>query len=348
MKRNHGFTIIELMISMALLVVVVVYLTEMLTRQSRAYSVVDQVTETQQNLRAIADLLERDLRVSGFLVPEAAAVCGVDQTNGADVLYVSDSGALDPTNANQLGIGARIQGAFSGTGGGENIVLDDKVIDGMAFYDTDGDGAADSDFLESVNPFRTGGVIVADRGNASRGTACGIIIDVSSGGNTIRVDFTSGGAAPAGTPLAAVPMGGNTPDLVAVPAHVYTVVNNQLLRDGMVLADDVEDLQFAFFYDVDEDGLVTSQVAEYPGSAGGSIYQPRNWDNSFLTEIRVNIVARTSAQDADVARAPGMAQGQFQVTENRVAPAGVDGFRRRVHTATVRPRNVGMRPVGGI
>ena len=58
MKRARGFTLIELMIAMAILLLVVVYLTEMLTRQSRAYTVVDQVTEAQQNLRAIADLLE--------------------------------------------------------------------------------------------------------------------------------------------------------------------------------------------------------------------------------------------------------------------------------------------------
>ena len=58
MKIRDGFTIIELMIAMAVLMVVVVYLTEMLTRQSRAYTVVDQVTEAQQNLRAIADTLD--------------------------------------------------------------------------------------------------------------------------------------------------------------------------------------------------------------------------------------------------------------------------------------------------
>jgi hypothetical protein len=132
------------------------------------------------------------------------------------------------------------------------------VVDGLPFYDTDGDGVADSDFLESVSPLRTGGVIVTDRADPTRGTACGIVTDVSSGGNTIRVDFTSNGAAPAGTPLAA----GGPGDLVAVPAHVYTVVNNQLLRDGMVLADSVEDLQFAFFYDLDGDGV---QVATNSG-----------------------------------------------------------------------------------
>jgi len=345
MKRRDGFTIIELMIAMAVLLVVVAYLTEMLTRQSRAYTVVDQVTEAQQNLRAIADLLERELRVSGFLVPEGAAVCGVDQTNGADVLYLSDADALNPTNANQLGVGARILGGFGGTGGNETLTLNDGVVDGLPFYDTDGDGNADSDFLESVNPFRTGGVIVVDRSNPGRGASCGILTNVNSGANTIRVDFTSNGAAPAGTPLAA---GGGATDLVAVPAHVYTVVNTQLLRDGMVLADDVEDLQFALFYDVDGDGEVDSELSEYPGSANGQIYQSRNWDNSELTEIRVNVVIRTRAQDADVLQSPGMAQGQWQVTENRIDPGGFDGFRRRVHTSTVRPRNVGIRPLGSV
>jgi prepilin-type N-terminal cleavage/methylation domain-containing protein len=343
MKRRRGFTLIELMIAMAVLLVVVVYLTEMLTRQSRAYTVVDQVTEAQQNLRAIADLLERELRVSGFLVPEGAALCGVDQTNGADVLFVSDSSALDPGNENQLGIGASIQGGFNGSGV-DTLQLDDVVIDGLAFYDTDGDGVSDSDFLESVNPFRTGGVIVTDRDNPGRGSACGIVTNVNPGADTIRVDFTSNGAAPAGTPLAAG-VGG---DLVAVPAHVYTVVNNQLLRDGMVLADDVEDLQFALFYDMDDDGEVDSEVAEYPGDANGNIYQSRDWDNSFLTEIRVNIVVRTRNQDPDVVQNPGMAQGSWQVTENRVDPGGFDGFRRRVHTVVIRPRNVGLRPVGSV
>jgi hypothetical protein len=40
-----------------------------------------------------------------------------------------------------------------------------------------------------------------------------------------------------------------------------------------------------------------------------------------------------------------MAQGVFENKENRLAPGGVDGYRRRVLTATVRPRNVGARGV---
>ena len=60
----------------------------------------------------------------------------------------------------------------------------------------------------------------------------------------------------------------------------------------------------------------------------------------------MNIVVRTRSQDPDVLQNPARAQGQWQVTENRVDPGGVDGFRRRVHTAVVRPRNVGLRPPG--
>ncbi len=341
MRRRGGFTIIELMIAMAVLLVVVAYLTEMLTRQGRAYTVVDQVTEAQQNLRAIGELLERELRVTGLMVPEGAAVCAVDLTNGSDVLFVTDADAIDPSDQNLLGIGASIaSGGFSGTGGNENLTLDDRKVDDTYYYDVDGDGVADSDFLESVTPFRQGGVIVADRLAPSRGSSCGIVNNVSAGSNTIRVDFTSNGAAPAGSPLNGV----GTTELRVVPAHVYTVVNNQLLRDGMVLANDVEDLQVAFFFDDDEDGDEDPGFVENPGSELGPLYRSRDWDGSELKEIRVSIVVRTRAQDPSVLLNPAMAQGQWQRVENRAAVAGFDGFRRRVHTTTVRPRNVGARP----
>jgi Tfp pilus assembly protein PilW len=39
------------------------------------YEVVDQVSEAQQNTRAIAGLIERDLRSAGYMVPAEAAAC---------------------------------------------------------------------------------------------------------------------------------------------------------------------------------------------------------------------------------------------------------------------------------
>ncbi len=378
MKRRYGFTLAEMMVSVAVLGLVSIYLTDMLIRQNKTYQVVDAVTEVQQNLRAIADLIERDTRITGFMVPEAAAVCGLDNRNGADVLFVTDSDAINPTNQNQLGLGVQLNPGGTGyTGNGVDVLnltgTNPTTVDGVPFYDNDNNGVADDDFLSNAGLGQQGGVIVVDRANPSRGASCGIVTNV--GANSLTVDFnvTVGGAVPTalipgGTTLGAVPVGGSAPDLVAVPAHWYGIVppaasgspSPQLWRDGLPLADDVEDLQMALFYDLDGDGLVTGDIAaaqqppisdqEYPGSnpaAGGVAYVAAGgpWDNTFLREIRVNFVVRTTNQDPDVAANPGIAQGQFVTTENRAAPGGpADGFRRRVHQMTVRPRNVGLRP----
>jgi len=94
LRRRAGFTIIELLVSVAMLGIIMVYLLRSFTVQHRTYTVVDETTELQQNARAVADLLERDLRHAGMLVAESGAVCGVDDTNGPDLLFVSDTDAI--------------------------------------------------------------------------------------------------------------------------------------------------------------------------------------------------------------------------------------------------------------
>ncbi len=79
MRRLAGFTLLELLIAVAVMGLVVASLLEVFTTQHRTYVVVDQVTEAQQSTRAVAHLLEHDLRMAGFMVPERAAVCGWDR-----------------------------------------------------------------------------------------------------------------------------------------------------------------------------------------------------------------------------------------------------------------------------
>lgn len=352
-RCSRGFSLIELLISMAVLGIVTMFLTELLVRQSRTYAVVDDVTEAQQNLRAVTNLLERELRATGFLVPEGAAICGWDTDIPApdatpDVLYVSDADALDPAGVTSLTTqAADVLSGFSGTGE-DTLTLSSLVVDANPFYDLDGDGVADSDFLWTTNPQRNGGLIVVDRNNPTAGAACGVITDINLGANTVRVDFqvqnapnspTPNGAQPGGTPL-----GVGAVDLVAVPAHVYWVNENlpngppQLIRDGMVLATDVEDLQLAMFYDADDDGVV--DALEYPGADAEPEYESGQLDNSKLREVRVTVVARTRAEDPNVLANPNLANGVTQGFENRPPGVLADGFRRRSITLTVQPRNV--------
>ncbi|HVP30497.1 MAG TPA: PilW family protein [Myxococcota bacterium] len=333
MRTRHasaqGFTLTELMVSVAVMAIVMMYLMGSFTTQHHTYVMMDQVSEAQQNLRAINDLIESEIRTSGFMVPEQAAVCGKDNANAPDVLLVSDAGAIDPTGQKKANLGADVVNGTPGTGSGTAIVVSNLVLDGAPAYDTDGNGVADSDF-QCVTGSCTaagrlaGGVIVVDAANAPRGAACGIIQRIQ--GTTIVANMlnTLGGAIT------------NTPQLKAIPAHVYQIdAQNRLLRDNLVLANDVEDLQVAWFFDLDQDGQV--DPGEYRGIGGGTAYNPAAVDGTFLREVRANVVIRTRTQD------DRLSGGKFQATENRGAVAAQDGFRRRVLTTTVRLRNVGTR-----
>ncbi len=321
MRRRAGFTLIELLVSVVMLGVVMIYLLRSFTVQHKTYTVVDETTEIQQNARAVADLLERDLRHAGLMVPESGAVCGLDATNAPDVLFVSDADAISPGTEKVADFGADLTGTNVATGS-QTLVVDGLVAEPAPFraaYDLDADGVADSDFRELA------GVIVTDLAAPARGAACGIVTDIPNA-TSLVVDILT-------TPLAAA----GTAQLVAIPAHVYQLtIAGQLQRDGIVLAENVDDIQVAYFFDSDEDAIVDAN--EYRGddtvdylAADAAITEDR------IREVRVNLVLRTRFED------PSWTQGVFQNAENRVAVAGTDGFRRRVHTATVRLRNVGNR-----
>jgi prepilin-type N-terminal cleavage/methylation domain-containing protein len=362
MKRRVGFSLPEVMVSMAILGIVSVFLMDMLARQTRTYHVVDQVSEAQTNLRVITDLLERELRVTGFMVPEGGAICAVDRTNASDIVVVTDSAAVNPTGQTLNDLGASIVAGYDGTGLDTLSLSGDSTVDGVPFYDNDSNGVQDTDFVDVPAMGQRGAIIVADRNNPSRGNSCGQILagslTIGATASTIRIDYDFGLPGTGSLPLRALTASDNPADLVAIPATVYQVnAASQLTRNGVTLAEDVEDMQVAMFIDADDDGDVDGDPqpapqeppftsdAEYPGSiVGGVAYESDDWDHSLLRETRLSIVIRTRAQDAASLDDPALANNTFIAMENRVAPPQApDGFRRRVLTMTVPPRNVGRR-----
>jgi prepilin-type N-terminal cleavage/methylation domain-containing protein len=332
MRRQDGFSLIELMVSAAIMVVVMLYVTQAFTVQHKTYVVVDQVAEAQQNLRVISDLIERDVRRAGYMVPPHAAVCSYDATTGADTLFVSKASAirsvydLEDDNEDLSGqYGAPVAGvgaAFTASGAAFDLDLERLWVDVAA------DGV---DFAVGE------GVMVVNRHEEDSPVACGVITALA--GNRLTVNFGSTSFGPAGL----------NADVVAVPAHVYQLAPgaggapNRLRRDGQLLASDVEDFQVSFFFDDDDDLVV--DAGEMFGTAGGT-NQP--WellpavnrpDFSKLREVGINVVIRTRDDDPNV----NYRIGAGQVTGNRTAaslPSG-DGHRRRVNSVRIRPRNAG-------
>ena len=312
------------MVASAIMAIVMIYVMSSFTTQRDTYEVVDQVSEAQQNTRAIAGLIERDLRSAGYMVPAEAAACGRDSNSAADMLFVSDWNAIAP--ADQLSsslhsqeLGSEVVGT-PGTGSSVSISVDDVIIDGTASYTASG---TNSDFQVG------GGAILVDVNNPGRGCATGIVSSVPDS-TTVVVDMPDA----LGTTISEVP------DLRLIPAILYRVFTPsgstipELQRNAVTFARNVEDLQLAWFYDDDNDGQV--DTAEYRGAVG-STYDPSAVDGSELRELRFNLVVRTGDNDP---RNPDSA-GRGQARENRVNNVpGDDGRRRRVHTSTIRLRNV--------
>ncbi len=383
MRRHAGFSLPEVLVAAAIVGLVMFYMSELLVRQSRTYTVVDNISEAQQNLRALANLIESEARNTGYVVNAGAALCGYDTDTAGfdtdpDVLFVTDASAIAAPlakdgagvelypgapvsasgnpGANVTNTVANISAAAGTAATAASVVLSSLVVDNHPHYDVDGDSVKDSDFQFSAGSGRRGGVVLVQKGDSSQGAACGLITDIN--GTTLTVDFTVNGAqSQSGLKTTA-----NPTNLAAIPAHVYWIENDasgtpQLMRDGIVLAPDVEDLQFAAFYDYDDDGLVTGvavgntappfhSTLEYPGSDDvNSRFLSSAIDNAKLREIRVTLVLRTRTQDPEVLINPAFAQQMRQPSENRNPTGPPDGFRRRSLTVTVQPRNIARRAV---
>ena len=325
--RTSGFTLVELMIVVLLMGVLVTGVMGTFAAQKRTTGMNSQIVDAQQASRLIGDLLEEDIRHTGMMVPEGGAICGIDRTNAADTLYLTDASAIDPSGELQNDLGARIAGGGNNvTSGSQTLTVDTLVIEVNgpdAAYDSDANGTNDSDFRVG------GGVIVTDAGNPGRGAACGRVRAIAIASSQISVTIES-------DPLAAMPANPEPVDLVAIPAHVYTVNGSlQLVRDGTPVADDVEDLQIAVFLDLDEDRTI--DAGEYRGNGTDADFDPQGVDLSLARELRANLVIRTRFEDDQ------NGEGRFQDSENRAAAGANDGFRRRVYSSTVMLRNVGSR-----
>lgn len=330
-RRRRGYTLVEMLVVTAVLALVVGYVMESLSHQQRTHVVVEQVTETQQNLRLLADLIEREIRVAGYMVPPSAAACGQDSATAPDVLYVSAADAIRSISALEAIDTAMVQGDMGvsvvGLGVGPvSSTANVAVSLTQRFVDVAADG---DDFSEGA------GLILLDRNDSEAVVACGrIVAPVPAGlAPSLTVDFETNNLS--------ISSGA---DIIAVPAHVYRIVSptatspSQLFRDNALIASDVEDMQIVYFFDDDDDRIV--DAGEIFGDAGTASYPPAATVNyGRLVELRLNLVTTTRADDPNQDFTP--MKGQPTANRTLGSVPGPDRKRRRVHNSMVRLRNLG-------
>jgi len=98
LKQTKGFTLIELMVAIAIGMVVLAAVTTTFMSQTKFYSAQEQVNEMEQNARGALDLITRELKMAGYK-PNGGTVTGItyDTTQLMIEADVDGSGVIDNT-----------------------------------------------------------------------------------------------------------------------------------------------------------------------------------------------------------------------------------------------------------
>lgn len=342
-----GFTLIEMMIGMALGVIVVAAAFTILTTTSKALRANEQVVGAQQNLRMAMELLTRDIKMAGFgnpgvtvgnctypIVPNDQTPTGVD--SGADSVQV-----LVPTTRT-TGTNRWTLSAATPSSGVSQITLQPGAVADMVTS-----GLAASSYI-SIGGSATAQVTAFNAGASTISVSIPPPLWFQQNDQVyllqcIRYQVVQ-------PPDPGNLCGGNAPCLTRGVAGVTTGPNAEA-----PLAEGIEDLQLAYACD--------GCVAAINGGVPDRTIDDQNASNSFdqadflsnvpwtaapltpdkIKLVQVALVARQSKNDEGFGESDKSMMGSSAVVVNSDHTLTADSnHRRRVLVKTVDTRNIGF------
>lgn len=334
LRKQDGFTLLELLISVTVLAIVTSQLFMVFSSQKRTFSANQRVLDVQEDARLVLDLIAFDARQAGFMVPRIAGVSSEDGGDSAsDRFCISDpSYFAQPVVGTPTVLDSRSEHFNAAT-------ITNYTTSQITVTSADVDGSA---ALDGTNPDDFGGttkgIIISD----GQQSLCALIEGDSDGDPlTIKIDSDPDWGA---TGLNFV---GN-PAVRAAPAIIYEVdpATNTLTRNGMTLATSVEDFQVEYWVDNRTrngaiDGAPADANTEFPihdlnANPGWTI------DTSRIRRVRVSVLTRTDMREVNPDGTEKIASPNSirPAVANRDAATVADGFQRRRFVATVMPKNL--------
>lgn len=259
-RRAAAFTTIELMVASSIFLIVAVHVLATFSNQMKSYNTQKRVGDVQQDARLATEMVLRDIRTAGLMVPPLAGIASADGgTGAADRLCTSDASIFSDAilDAALDRFDGASPAADVGAGAG-SVSLSTLDIDS----DTNDDFAANR------------GIIISD-GTRSH---CARITGIAG---TI-VSFTP--STPAGFSVTATAG-------TVVPAVVYEINGQGLQRNTLLVSQQVEDFQFEFAVDNDGDGSIG--VGEFP------INDLTGSDLSEIAGVQVYVLTRSESPDPE-------------------------------------------------
>jgi prepilin-type N-terminal cleavage/methylation domain-containing protein len=332
MRRNSGFTLIELMVVLVIAGLLLGGVYTMLIRQQQSYQTQNQVVEVQQNLRSTFILLRYDLRMIGHGLTEGTAPISAHLNNQAGVL---GSDAI----------------TFVSNVGPASVTIPDGAVSSYPLVT----GSAVSVPVASVEGFPTATPYTIDLLDFSTGTliANAEVTGVTEGSpSTLTLMPCPVVSCPASMNLSLVAGSyiGLTPQTISYLVDLNTTADCQnppcLERTvggvASVLAEGVEDFQVAYGFDGINGMPVDGNISE-TGNSGNDdewVYNTSGdtWptDISGLRAIRIALLLRTTNRD------PGYQGAMTGVLEDHTWTSALDGYRRRVVQFVENVRNLSL------
>ncbi len=328
-KSMDGYTITEMLIAIVIGTLLITASAATYIAQNRSYTTQESITEVNTQSKIAHDLISNDIKTAGFGIPDDM---NADPINGiTSVITPLDSSF----NADAITIvgGFRRIGTLWPAGGSPGMACPDSIPMGttqvsIILSGTVGANTLDRSYLsfDGVDYAQVASCTMSGD-NCSSGT---ITLDRPLTATYPLIDSNGGTNCDTGRPV------------YLVEDVTYCIDNNSTLRrirrnadagtcnaidtsDNEAIAENIEDLQFAYALDTDSDGMVDGAFIN-----DGNIPDP-----DLIRSVRVSVLARADRSDSGYA-----GQGIPPATiENRDHIQTNDDFRRRWWQKIVTIRN---------
>ena len=162
MKKENGFTLVELLVSLLIGAIVMAAAYSSYISQQRAYRITESVSAIQQNLRSAMLFIEKDIRMAGFN-PLKKSGFGILSISSNSITLAKDYGSTDPANDENgvVNTGETISYSIASdklmrdSGIGPNVIAEHITNMELEYFDRNGDETADTSSVRSVSVILT-------------------------------------------------------------------------------------------------------------------------------------------------------------------------------------------------
>ena len=134
----EGFTLVELLIAMAISLVVLTSLSSAFISQRKTYDVQEQITEMIQSTRGAMDIISREIKMAGYN-PTGGVIVGIPYSATQLEIRADLNGDGDTADSNETIIYTENSGRIEREAGGNTVTLAENIQSfTFQYYDTDG------------------------------------------------------------------------------------------------------------------------------------------------------------------------------------------------------------------